>query len=94
MWSNYSTNTIAINILGDRSPFYLYNLVMETIYIERRKPDTAKFYSNSRGKIGKQRLCNQLTNLSGLPRWHEKDLNDHPIRAMLKEYLDFDFKNA
>jgi len=91
MWSHYSTNTIAIKILRDRSPLYLFNLIMETYYAERRKPDHAKFFDNSRGKIGKHRLCNRLNNLDNLPGWFDKDLNDHAIRKLLKDYLDFDF---
>jgi len=91
MWSNYSTNTVSIKIIRDRSPQYLYNLVMETFYIERRKPDLAKFYDNSRGKIGKHRLCNRLTNLSSIPGWYGMDLNDHEIRTTLKKHLNFEF---
>jgi len=64
---------------------------METYYAERRKPDHAKFFDNSRGKIGKHRLCNRLNNLDNLPGWFDKDLNDHAIRKLLKDYLDFDF---
>jgi len=64
MWSDYSTNTITIKILRDRSPVYLFDLIMETHFVERCKPDLAKFYDNSRGKIRKHRLCNRLSNLN------------------------------
>jgi len=93
MWSNYSTNMIVIKILRDRSPSFIFDTIMETHYTERRRADLAKFYDNSRGKVGKHRLCNRLSNLDNLPGWYGKDLNDHEIRIMLKDYLNFEYKD-
>jgi len=93
MWSQYSTFLLVMKTLRDRSPIYLTTIIMQTYYNERRKPGVAKFYDNSRGKVRKHRICNRLETMAQLPEWFGRDLTNHQIRLLLKDHLDFDFKN-
>jgi len=90
MWSNYSTPSLVIRLSRDRSPKFLFDEIQLTIFTTRRKPNTANFYDNSEGKIGKLRLSNGLINMSGLSQWLYQDLSVNAIRKMLKKDLNFD----
>jgi len=57
-WSKYNLASMAIKTIQKREPFYLYSFLSELILITRQKPLIARFYDNSKGKIGKQRLSN------------------------------------
>jgi len=89
-WSTYATASLVIKIKRDGSPNYLHEVLNETIYTTRRQPDKAKFYDNSRGKVGKHRLCNRLTKLNDLPPWLERPMTGDGLRVFLKKSLNFD----
>lgn len=91
MWSYYSTSSIVIKILRDRSPGFLCDEIKLTLFTTRRQPDKARFYNNSRGKVGLHRLSNRLTIMNGLSSWLNKDLTDDAIRRLLKSDLNFNF---
>jgi len=92
MWYKYSTYSIVTKVIRDRSPEYLSLIIINSFYTERRKPGVAKFFDNSKGKVGKHRLGNRPTEMGGLPEWHDKALTDHQIRTLLKDFFNFDFK--
>lgn len=71
-------------------PAYLHNTLMETLYTERRKPLTGKFFNNPKGKIGKQRLHNQIQFMDRMDdEWLLVNITDHDIRRLLKRnYFD------
>jgi len=91
IWSSYSTASLVIKIKRDRSPNYLHETIQETLYTTRRQPDRAKFYDNSRGKIGKHRLSNRLMTMNDLPAWMDKMMTDDAIRIFLKKHFNFSF---
>jgi len=91
-WSTYSTSSLVIKVIRDRSPTYLYEMLHETIHTTRRQPTKARFYDNSKGKIGKHRLCNRLQGMNDLPEWLNLDMTDDAIRRLLKKALNFDFE--
>ncbi len=59
-WSRYATANVVMKTLRNKEPQILHSIITETLYTERRKPLNGKFYDNSHGKIGKQRLCNRI----------------------------------
>jgi len=61
MWSNYSTSSLVIRLIRDGGPSYLSEEIKSTMYTTCRKPNTPRFYDNSKGKIGLHRLSNRLT---------------------------------
>jgi len=83
---------MVIKVIRDRSPTFLHGVIMSTHYTERRRPGIAKFYDNSRGKVGKHRLGNRLNEMDRLPEWYDKALTDHQIRTLLKDSLNFDYR--
>ncbi len=38
----------------------MFNFIKEPLFSERRLPNLGKFYNNSKGKIGRQKLGNNL----------------------------------
>jgi len=74
---------MAIKIKRDRCPTYLPEIIQETIYTTRRQPNSAKFYDNSKGKVGKHCLCIRLTGMNGLPNWLDKP------RCLTIQYFGF-----
>ena len=77
---------INVDDLTSNKPTNLVNFLRETMYTEQRFPDTAKFYDNSRGKIGKQTLGNNLEFMQGIKdNWLRQDLDNHKIQRILKK---------
>jgi hypothetical protein len=54
----------------------LVNFLSEMIFKERRLPDVAKFYSNSKGKFSRQKLGNTLDFMNAIK---DKWLNNHTL---------------
>jgi len=92
IWSAYSTSSLVIKIKRDGSPTYLHEVINETIYTTRRQPERAKFYDNSRGKVGKHRLGNRLAKMNDLPPWLEQPMTDDGLRVFLRKSLNFDME--
>lgn len=91
MWSHYATSSLVIKTLRDRSPQFLTEEIMTNLYTIRRRPNSARFFDNSRGKIGRSRFCNRLNVMNGLTDWYGLDLGNDAIRIQLKKDLNFDF---
>ena len=84
-WAKFSAAAIAIKILRKEALKALFNSLQETVYIERRSPHLAKFYDNSKGKIGRQKFGNCLQFMSAIQtNWHGLHLSDNRIRTILK----------
>jgi hypothetical protein len=84
-WSKYSTATLVMKIVRDKRPITLFASLSETIYIERRNEFRAKFYDNSKGKIGRQRFGNSLQFMHAIgDDWFGKQLSNDAIRILLK----------
>jgi len=85
-WSKYAVANSVIKILRDKLPINLHGTLVETLYEERRKPGFGRFYDNSRGKIGKQKLGNNIQFMMAISEpWLDKDWNDDKIRRTLKK---------
>lgn len=85
-WSKYAIASIVIKCLTSNKPTNLVNFLRETMYIDQRFPDAAKFYDNSRRKIGKQKLGNNLGFMQAIKDdWLGQDLDNHKIRRILKK---------
>jgi len=63
-----------------------------TILTNRRKPNTPRFFDNSKGKIGLHRLSNRLACLNGLENWLGSELGNDAIRPMLKRHFNFTYE--
>jgi len=60
-WSKYTQASFVIKCLNtDDSPQYLKQTLLETIFTTRRNPRKGRFFNNTKGKIGKQRISNRL----------------------------------
>ncbi len=56
------------------------------MYTERRFPEVAKFYNNTKGKFGRQKLGNNLDFMAAIKRkWLGIDMTNDAIRRMLKK---------
>jgi hypothetical protein len=77
-WSKYAISTIVIKCLHPliKQPTKLVNFPSETLFTERRYPDVTKFFSNSKGKFGRQKLGN---NLEFMNATKDKWLNNHTL---------------
>jgi len=85
-WVRYSLATQAIQILAKREPFYLYENLVETLYTTRRKPLMGRFFDNSKGKIGRQKLCNKMQCMDLMTtNWLGLDQSKDGIRRTLKK---------
>ncbi len=85
-WSKYSIASIVIKILRDKIPSGLHTILNETLYEEKRHPGLGKFYDNSKGKIGKQKLGNNIQFMSAIKSpWNGENWNDDKIRIELKK---------
>jgi len=85
-WSKYSMASLVMKIHRDKKPKYLYETLMRTFYTERRSPGLAKFYDNSKGKIGRQRFGNNLHFLAAIQTdWLDKNMSNDAIRILLKK---------
>ena len=84
-WSKYAKASTVIKILKQRKPTNLYYYLQETIYTERQKPGFGKFFNNSKGKIGRQKVGNNLFFMAAIQdNWYKRDLSDDQIRTLLK----------
>ncbi len=87
-WAKYASATLVMKIIRNKSPTYLLGTLMETIFTERRKPLNGKFYNNSKGKIGKQRIQNRIGFMNGIKdEWMMVNISDNEIRQLLKKNL-------
>ncbi len=85
-WSKYAMAAIVIKTIRDKQPTTLHELIMETMFEERRKPGLAKFYNNSKGKVGRQKIGNNLDFMMAIKQpWTQANLNNDKIRMLLKE---------
>jgi hypothetical protein len=63
----------------------LIPFIRETLYSKRRFPNVAKFFNNAKGKIGRQKLGNNLDFITAIKtNWLGMDLGDDAIRRALK----------
>ena len=87
-WAKYASATLVMKIIRNKSPTYLLGTLRETIFTERRKPLNGKFYNNSKGKIGKQRIQNRIGFMNGIKdEWMMGNISDNEIRQLLKKNL-------
>jgi len=85
-WNRYALASIAIKIYRHREPFYLYSFINQTFYTTRRKPLMGRFFDNSRGKIGKQKICKRLKFMDDLELdWFNRDWTPDLLRRTLKK---------
>jgi len=85
-WVRYSLASLVIKTYKHREPFYLYLCLNETLYTVRRKPLIGRFFDNSKGKVGKQKICNKLRFMDSLNTdWIGKDISNDALRRMLKK---------
>ncbi len=85
-WSKYSSASLVIKVLQREEPSYLVNNLRTTLYFERRSPHIGKFYDNSKGKIGRQKLCNGLQHMAAIRfNWLGLQLGNATIRSSLKK---------
>jgi len=85
-WVRYSLASLVFKIYKHREPFYLYLSLNETLYTVRRKPLIGRFFDNSKGKVGKQKICNKLRFMDSLcTDWIGKDFSNDALRRMLKK---------
>ena len=92
-WSKYSSSSLVIKCLQRKEPAFLVDNLRTTLYFERRHPHIGKFYDNSKGKIGRQKLCNSLQHMAAIQfNWLGLHLGNATIRSSLKKtffgYLD------
>jgi hypothetical protein len=84
-WSKYAISNTIIKIIRDGIPVELYGVLKETFFEERRKPGFGHFYDNSKGKIGKQKLGNNVQFMKAVKEpWLGLDISDTSIRRILK----------
>ena len=84
-WSKYMSSSIVIKCLRNNEPAFLTNCLRSTLYTERRHPHQGKFYDNSKGKVGRQKLNNGLIHMAAIKfNWLGMDLGDAAIRNSLK----------
>jgi len=77
---------MAIKIMNNKVPHYLFSILQETFYSARRRPRIGNFYDNSNGKIGRQKLNCKLKCMDSIKfDWLEVDLNDNRLRILLKD---------
>ncbi len=62
-WSKYPISSMVINILRDSQPSNPHALISETIYEEQCRPGLGRFHDNSKGRIGKRKLGNNIQNM-------------------------------
>jgi len=90
-WSKYAMASIVIKTITNQEPQGVYNLIKETLYTERRFPEVAKFYNNAKGKIGRQKIGNNLDFMNAIKdKWLGENLRPDAIRRILKKtYLSY-----
>jgi hypothetical protein len=72
----------------------LIPFIKETLYTERRYPDIPKFYNNAKGKIGRQKLGNNLDFMAAIrTKWLGMNPGNDAIRRALKKSF-FAYLNA
>ena len=74
-----------MKILRDKAPVNLHYLLKEMLYSERRDPHRTKFYDNSRSKVGRQKLGNNIKFMEAIKdEWLGKNLTIDTLRMILK----------
>jgi len=92
MWSKYTQATIVIKTIRDRSPSFILDCINCNLYTTRRKPDIARFFNNSKGKIGLHNISNRLHFMNEMnDNWMTRNPTNDAIRTTLKSFLNFDF---
>ena len=91
-WSKYATSSLVLNILRNKKTLIRYDQLQETLYTERRDPGRGRFYDNPKGKVGKQKLRNNLLFLAAIQEdWYGLDgQTDDRIQTLLK-YTYFNY---
>jgi hypothetical protein len=85
-WSKYAIASSVIKCISNGQPVLLVEFIKETLYIERRSPGIGKFYDNSKGKIGKQKLGNNLSFMNAIKDdWLGLELDNDRLRRILKK---------
>jgi hypothetical protein len=75
-----------IKVIKSGQPSILHALVTETLYTERRHPGLGRFYDNSRGKVGRQKLGNNLEFFNAIRTdWLGMELGHDANRRLLKK---------
>ena len=85
-WSRYCLASTVIKVCREQAPEGLNNQVHENMYFERRNPERAKFFDNSKIKIGRQKLSCRLNCMNNLSPWYGKQLDDNSVRLLLKKH--------
>ena len=72
-----------MNILRDKLPIVLHTELIKTMYIVRRAPHKAKFFDNSKGKIGRQCFGNNLHFMAAInDDWLTKGFSDDGLEPL------------
>jgi hypothetical protein len=68
-----------------KEPVALHEIICKTIFMERRHPHVGKFYSNAKGKFGRQKIGNGLGFFNAIKEdWLRLDIGDDTLRLKKK----------
>lgn len=86
-WANYTTASIAMKVVRDKTPHVLHDILSKTYYEERRASGKGRFFDASKTKKGSQSLQNRLLHVAELTEpWNEPgcSISNNTIRRILK----------
>jgi hypothetical protein len=87
-WSKYAISSVVIKATRSQKPSVLYDFITETLYTERRHPHLGRFYDNSKGKVGRQKLGNNLEFFNAIKSdWLGLELGHDAIKRTFFYYL-------
>ena len=81
-WGYYATASTAANILWNREPSLLFDLIHGNMTTNRRRPARPNFFDTSRRKIGRQSLHNRIGRVEA--DWMEAGRSKDAVRVDLK----------
>jgi Reverse transcriptase (RNA-dependent DNA polymerase) len=87
-WSRYSTASVAMKVIRDKTPKVLHDILKTTYYSERRKGGKGLFYDSSRTCVGRQSIQNRLKHIAQVSEpWNEigSGLTNDRLRILLKK---------
>jgi hypothetical protein len=86
-WTKYAVASTVIKCIHNEQLTILFNFIKETLFSERRLLNLGKFfYSNSKGKIGRQKHGNNLEFLHAIKDdWLGNNLGHYRLRRILKK---------
>jgi hypothetical protein len=86
-WNYYSVATTATSIIRNQEPSLLYNLIVNNISTNSRKPNRPTFYDTSKKKIGRQSIQNRLAELfkAVSEDWFECGASKDALRILFKK---------